>query len=99
VPLAARETGDGVSDDGEVVEGAPVDVPPGAAVVIELDARQAAGAQAAIVEADGPVVVDRVVRRGDDRRVTLGLGIPAASGAVPLDQLADDGPIGGVFAD
>jgi hypothetical protein len=80
---AGNEPGDGLT--------APVSVPPGGRVVIELDAAQAAAADSAIVHADGPVVVDRVLRLGDGRRRSFGGGVPAAAGAIPLDRLADDG--------
>jgi hypothetical protein len=77
----------------------PVTVPPGALVAIELDAATAAGGRAASVVASGPVVVDRVVRLGDGRRRSSALGIPAAEGAIPLDELAAAGPLGGVISE
>ena len=89
--------GVGSSPSGDGLDG-PVRVPPGAMVSIELDAATAAEGSAASVVATGPVVVDRVVRLGDGRRQALGFGIPAAEGAVPLDRLADAGPLGGVFS-
>jgi hypothetical protein len=95
--------GDDRADTDEAPTGAgldgPVRVPPGALVAIELDAATAAGGRAASVVATGPVVVDRVVRLGDGRRRALGLGIPAAEGALSLDGLAAAGPLGGVFAE
>jgi hypothetical protein len=103
---AEREEGAGGGDPAGTDEGptdggldGPVTVPPGALVALELDAATAAGGQAASVVASGPVVVDRVVRLGDGRRLSLGLGIPAAEGALPLDGLAAAGPLGGVVAD
>ncbi|HEX5946199.1 MAG TPA: DUF5719 family protein [Acidimicrobiales bacterium] len=105
-----RSTADGASDDdsgedddsaGDSDEAAgpdgltaPVRVGPGEQAVIELDADQAAVATAAILEADGPVVVDRVVRLEDGRRRSLGGGIPAAAGALALDRPAADGWFG-----
>jgi hypothetical protein len=74
---------------------APVDVPPGARVAIEVDADRLAGATTAVVEADGPVVVDRVVRLADGRRRAIGPGVPAAAGASLLDRLAGDGRLAG----
>jgi hypothetical protein len=73
-------------------------VPPGTAMALELDAVQAAEARAATVVADGPVVVERVVRLADGRRRTLRPGIPAADGALPLDDLAADGLVGGILS-
>jgi hypothetical protein len=70
---------------------APIRVAPGGRAVISLDADQASAATAAILEADGPVVVDRVLRLGDGRRRSLGGGIPAAAGAATLDDLVADG--------
>jgi hypothetical protein len=64
-------------------------------VAIEVDADRLAGATTAVVEADGPVVVDRVVRLGDGRRRALGPGVPAAAGASLLDRLAGDGRLAG----
>ena len=95
-----RSTADGASDDdSEEPPGpdgltAPVRVGPGEQAVIELDADQASAATAAILEADGPVLVDRVVRLEDGRRRSLGGGIPAAAGALALDRLAADGWFG-----
>jgi hypothetical protein len=91
-PVHTDEAPTGAGLDG------PVRVPPGALVAIELDAATAAGGRAASVVATGPVVVDRVVRLGDGRRRALGLGIPAAEGALSLDGLAAAGPLGGVFS-
>jgi hypothetical protein len=90
-------TADGATTDDERGDDptAPVDVPPGARVAIEVDADRLAGATTAVVEADGPVVVDRVVRLGDGRRRALGPGVPAAAGASLLDRLAGDGRLAG----
>jgi Family of unknown function (DUF5719) len=63
----------------------PVDVAPGARVAIPLDDAVAAAAGAAVVLATGPVVVERVVRAADGRRVSAQAAIPIASGAVSLD--------------
>jgi hypothetical protein len=63
----------------------PVDVPPGTRVAIPLDDATAAAAGDAVVLADGPVVVERVVRAADGRRVSAQPAIPLASGAVTLD--------------
>jgi hypothetical protein len=63
----------------------PVDVPPGTRVAIRLDDATAAAAGDAVVLADGPVVVERVVRAADGRRVSAQPAIPLASGAVTLD--------------
>jgi hypothetical protein len=91
------ENDDPLDEDGEGAVGptAPVSVPPGARVAIELDTEQAADALAAVVDAGGPVVVDRVVRLADGRRRTLGPGVPGAGDAVLLDRLADAGMLGG----
>ncbi len=70
---------------------APVRVGPGQRIVVTLDADQAAAATAAILAADGPVLVDRVVRLEDGRRRSLGGAIPAAAGAVALDGSTADG--------
>jgi hypothetical protein len=64
----------------------PVDVAPGARVAIPLDVATADAAGAAVVLADGPVVVERVVRAADGRRVSAQAAIPLASEAVPLDS-------------
>jgi hypothetical protein len=53
---------------------------------------------AAAVDADGPVVVDRVVRWPDGRRLSLAAGIPGARDAVTLDALADGGVLAGTVA-
>ncbi len=95
---AAAADDEQAGSDDAVDPTAPVEVLPGARVAIELDADQAAGAQAAVVTADGPVVVDRVVRLGDGRRRAHGAGVPAAGGAVTLDRLAAAGPLGGLSA-
>jgi hypothetical protein len=63
----------------------PVDVAPGTRVAIPLDDAVAAAAGDAVVLADGPVVVERVVRAADGRRVSAQAAIPMASGAVTLD--------------
>jgi hypothetical protein len=63
----------------------PVDVAPGTRVAIPLDDAVTAAAGDAVVLADGPVVVERVVRAADGRRVSAQAAIPMASGAVTLD--------------
>ena len=90
------EDEDAMADDTTEASGpdgltAPIRVAPGGRAVIGVDADQAAAATAAILEADGPVVVDRVLRLGDGRRRSLGGGIPAAAGAATLDDLVADG--------
>lgn len=74
----------------------PVSVPPGGRAVIEVDAERAAAARAALVDAGGPVVVERVVRLTDGRRRSMRPGLPLASTAVVLDDLAADGRLGGI---
>ncbi|MFS8480841.1 MAG: DUF5719 family protein [Acidimicrobiia bacterium] len=85
--------GDGAGDALGDLE--PLAVPPGGQVVVELDAEAAAAVAWAVVEADGPVVVERVVRMPDGRRRSAGPGVPVGEGAVPLDELAARGPLGG----
>jgi hypothetical protein len=64
----------------------PVDVAPGARVAIPLDSDTTDAAGDAVMLADGPVVVERVVRAADGRRVSAQAAIPLASGAVTLDD-------------
>jgi hypothetical protein len=72
----------------------PVVVPPGARVAVELDATASAGTVAAVVEADGPVVVERTVLAPDGRRLAMGAGIPLAEGAVVLSSPPSGGLLG-----
>jgi hypothetical protein len=80
--------------------GAPgrVEVPPGARVVVDLDAEATAGMVAALVEADGPVVVERTVLAADGRRLAMGAGIPLAEGAVVLSPQRDGRLFGAGYA-
>jgi Family of unknown function (DUF5719) len=71
-----------------------VDVPPGARVTIDLDAEAAAATVAAIVDADGPVVVERTILGADGRRLAMGAGIPLAEGAVALAPQRSGGLLG-----
>jgi Family of unknown function (DUF5719) len=95
----AADEGD-PADGGDIgaVEPPPIVVAPGARVALVLDEVQAAAALAAAVDADGPVVVDRVVRWPDGRRLSLAAGIPGARDAVTLDALADGGVLAGTVA-
>jgi hypothetical protein len=71
---------------GEV--GTPVEVPPGARVAVALgpDATGTADAPTALVaESDAPVVVERVIRTADGRRVVAAPAVPAGEGVVDLD--------------
>jgi hypothetical protein len=65
----------------------PVDVAPGASAVILVDGT---GVGAAI-EADGPVVVERLLRPADGRRMSSAPGIPGAGEAVVLDDAVAEG--------
>jgi hypothetical protein len=65
----------------------PVEVAPGARAVILLDGT---GVRAAI-EADGPVVVERLLRPADGRRMSSAPGIPGAGEAVVLDDAVAEG--------
>jgi hypothetical protein len=92
-------SGDDEDDDTDVAAEDPLDpvsVPPGGRAVIAVDAERAATARAALVDADGPVVVERVVRLSDGRRRSMRPGLPLASAAVVLDDLADAGRLAGV---
>src|SRR5690606_41245006 len=90
-----RLVGGGDGAGGAVGDLEPLAVPPGGQVVVELDAEAAAAVAWAVVEADGPVVVERVVRMPDGRRRSAGPGVPVGEGAVPLDELAARGRLGG----
>ena len=71
--------------DGDI--GSALSVPGGERRVIPLDGDvlDVLGEGAGLsVEADGPVVVERVVRSGDGRRITVGPAVPASGGAVDL---------------
>lgn len=74
---------------GEV--GSSVEVPPGARVAVALgpDATDATGTSDAptglVAESDVPVVVERVIRTADGRRVVAAPAIPAGAGVVDLD--------------
>ncbi len=85
-----------VSDTVELL--APFTVPPGGSVTIDLDARESAATEAAVIDADRPVVAERVVRLGDGGRLALGPGVPEADEAVTLDRLAEEGLIGGTLS-
>ncbi len=61
---------------------AAVAVPAGGRAAIEVDGATAAGMEAALVEADGPVVVERIARGAGGQRVAMGPGIPLALDAV-----------------
>ena len=63
----------------------PVEVAPGQRVAFALDEGAVAEAGDAAVVADGPVVVERVVRTADGRRVSAQPAIPVAAGAVIVD--------------
>jgi hypothetical protein len=76
----------------------PVDVPPGARVTVDVEAEVAAGTLAAIVHADGPVVVERTVLGADGRRLAMGVGIPLAEGAVVLAPQRGGGLLGPAYA-
>jgi hypothetical protein len=69
-------------------------VPPGARLAVVLDATASAGTVAAVVEADGPVVVERTVLAPDGRRLAMGAGIPLAEGAVVLSPRPGGGLLG-----
>jgi hypothetical protein len=73
---------------------ARVEVPPGARLAVVLDATASAGTVAAVVEADGPVVVERTVLAPDGRRLAVGAGIPLAEGAVVLSPRPGGGLLG-----
>ena len=62
----------------------PVEVAPGRRVAFALDEDMVAAAGDAVVVADGPVVVERVVRAADGRRVAAQVAIPVADGAMVL---------------
>lgn len=68
----------------------PVRLAPGARAEVGLDG----GPSAALgVVADGPVVVERVVRAADGRRVGTGPAVPLAATAAPLDAVVAGGPL------
>ena len=73
--------------DESLISPPPVDVAPGQRVAIALDAEAVAAAGDVAVAADGPVVVERVVRSADGRRVSAQPAIPVAAGAVVVDGL------------
>jgi hypothetical protein len=73
---------------------AAVAVPAGGRAAIEVDGATAAGMKAALVEADGPVVVERVTRGAGGQRLAMGAGIPLALDAV----LVGSAPGGGLSA-
>jgi hypothetical protein len=75
----------------------PVGVPPGARVTVDLDAEAAASTLAAIVGADGPVVVERTVLGADGSRLAMGAGIPLAEGAVVLAPQRRGGLLGPAY--
>lgn len=75
----------------------PVGVPPGARVTVDLDAEAAASTLAAIVGADGPVVVERTVLGADGSRLAMGTGIPLAEGAVVLAPQRRGGLVGPAY--
>ena len=75
-----------------------VEVPPGARVAVDLDGEATAGMVAALVEADGPVVVERTVLAADGRRLAMGAGIPLAEGAVVLSPQRGGGLLGAGYA-
>ncbi|HEX6165706.1 MAG TPA: DUF5719 family protein [Acidimicrobiales bacterium] len=75
----------------------PVGVPPGARVTVDLDAEAAASTLAAIVGADGPVVVERTVLGADGSRLAMGTGIPLAEGAVVLAPQRRGGLLGPAY--
>ncbi|HEX6569084.1 MAG TPA: DUF5719 family protein, partial [Acidimicrobiales bacterium] len=81
----------GPTPSGAVGRAPPVRVPPGARVAVEVDADRAAAAVAAVVEADGAVVVERVIRTAEGSRASLGAGVPVAAEAETLDGLAAGG--------
>lgn len=91
--VEARLVGDGAGD--VVGDLDPVEVPPGGRATVEVDAEAVPDLAWAVVEADGPVVVERVVRLLDGRRASAGPGVPVGEGAVRLDDLAARGPLGG----
>ena len=74
----------------------PVAVAPGTRVAISLDDATAAAAGGAVVLADGPVVVERVVRAADGRRVSVRAAIPLASGSA---RRPDTPPLGAAPGD
>jgi hypothetical protein len=79
-------TGDEAPDAGNGPSG-PFAVPPGTRLAIDLDAdRREVAIGAVVVDADGPVVVERVMRRDDGGRVVAGVGVPGSEGAVALDD-------------
>jgi Family of unknown function (DUF5719) len=75
-----------------------VEVPPGARVAVDLDDEATAGMVAALVEAGGPVVVERTVLAADGRRLAMGAGIPLAEGAVVLSPQRGGGLLGAGYA-
>ncbi len=79
VGLAARDPDDAPTPP------EPVDVAPGQRVAFALDEDAVAEAGDGAVVADGPVVVERVVRTADGRRVSAQPAIPVAAGAVIVD--------------
>lgn len=68
------------------VEAGPdgVEVGPGERMAIALDEDAGAASGDAVVVADGPVVVERVVRAADGRRVSAHPAIPVGDGAIVL---------------
>jgi hypothetical protein len=52
--------------------------------VVTLDADTVGASGSAVLEADGPVVAERVVRSEDGRRVSAQPAIPSADGATAL---------------
>jgi hypothetical protein len=76
-----------------------VTVPPGGRAEIELDAETAGATLAAMLEADGPVIVERVHYSTDGLRFALGPGIPLALDAVVVVSDPDGGLAGRAYAD
>ena len=78
--------------------GPPVEVPAGARVAVDLGVAGTGTVDdptGLVADADAPVVVERVVRTADGRRVVAAPAIPAGDGAVDLDRLDLLGLAGG----